>query len=201
MGADDSGTLAALKHHRETLFDPAVVAHNGRIVKLIGDGTLVEFASVIDAVNLCVGNFSVAVNRRASEIRPDKPLRSGSVSISATSLSTATIFMAMASMSPPVWSRWPSLAASASHRSSMKAWQIGSASNSWTAARCGSKTLIAQYASGNGTPKRTMARRRRAQRRQASGVRTSRRLPSSLLPTCPGNRNRNIFPTGLPTIS
>ena len=51
MGADEAGTLAALKRHRETVFDPAVAAHNGRIVKLIGDGTLVEFASVIDAVN------------------------------------------------------------------------------------------------------------------------------------------------------
>lgn len=51
MSADDRGTLAALKQHRETLFDPTVSAHNGRVVKLIGDGTLVEFASVIDAVN------------------------------------------------------------------------------------------------------------------------------------------------------
>ncbi|HSF94009.1 MAG TPA: adenylate/guanylate cyclase domain-containing protein [Thermohalobaculum sp.] len=50
MGADDAGTLAALRHHRETLFNPAVEAHNGRVVKLIGDGTLVEFASVVDAV-------------------------------------------------------------------------------------------------------------------------------------------------------
>ena len=39
MGADEAGTLAALKRHRETVFDPAVAAHNGRIVKLIGDGT------------------------------------------------------------------------------------------------------------------------------------------------------------------
>ena len=50
MGADEAGTLAALKRHRETLFDPAVAAHEGRVVKLIGDGTLVEFASVVDAV-------------------------------------------------------------------------------------------------------------------------------------------------------
>jgi adenylate cyclase len=50
MGADEAGTLAALKRHRETLFDPAVAEHNGRIVKLMGDGTLVEFASVVDAV-------------------------------------------------------------------------------------------------------------------------------------------------------
>ena len=51
MGADEAGTLAALKRHRETIFDPAIAAHNGRIVKLIGDGTIVEFGSVVDAVN------------------------------------------------------------------------------------------------------------------------------------------------------
>jgi adenylate cyclase len=51
MGADEEGTLTALKRHRETVFDPAVASHNGRIVKLIGDGTIVEFGSVVDAVN------------------------------------------------------------------------------------------------------------------------------------------------------
>ena len=51
MGADEAGTLGALKRHREAIFDPAVAAHNGRIVKLIGDGTIVEFGSVVDAVN------------------------------------------------------------------------------------------------------------------------------------------------------
>ena len=51
MGADEAGTLSLLKHHREAVFDPAVAQHNGRVVKLIGDGTLVEFASVVDAVN------------------------------------------------------------------------------------------------------------------------------------------------------
>ncbi len=50
MSADEAGTLAALKHHRETIFDPAVAQHRGRVVKLIGDGTLVEFASAVDSV-------------------------------------------------------------------------------------------------------------------------------------------------------
>src|ERR1041385_5639283 len=50
MGADEAGTLIALKRHRETVFDPAVSGHGGRVVKLIGDGSLVEFASVVDAV-------------------------------------------------------------------------------------------------------------------------------------------------------
>jgi adenylate cyclase len=51
MAADEAGTLAALKRHREVVFGPAVAQHQGRIVKLIGDGTLVEFGSVVDAVN------------------------------------------------------------------------------------------------------------------------------------------------------
>jgi class 3 adenylate cyclase len=40
MGAGEAGTLAALKRHREAVFDPAVAAHNGRVVKLIGDGVI-----------------------------------------------------------------------------------------------------------------------------------------------------------------
>jgi adenylate cyclase len=50
MGADEAGTLTTLKHHREIVFNPAVAEHKGRVVKLIGDGTLVEFGSVVDAV-------------------------------------------------------------------------------------------------------------------------------------------------------
>ena len=66
MAADEAGTLAALKRHRETVFDPAVAAHHGRVVKLIGDGTIVEFASVIDAVNCAL---SV---QRPAEQAPDQ---------------------------------------------------------------------------------------------------------------------------------
>jgi adenylate cyclase len=54
MGADEAGTLSSLKRHRDAVFNPAVTAHRGRVVKLIGDGTLVEFASVVDAVNCAV---------------------------------------------------------------------------------------------------------------------------------------------------
>ena len=54
MAGDEAATLAALKHHREVVFDPAVAEHHGRIVKLIGDGTLVEFGSVVDAVNCAI---------------------------------------------------------------------------------------------------------------------------------------------------
>jgi adenylate cyclase len=50
MAADEAGTLSALRSHREVLFNPAVERHRGRVVKLMGDGTLVEFSSVVDAV-------------------------------------------------------------------------------------------------------------------------------------------------------
>ncbi|VIO71381.1 pH-sensitive adenylate cyclase [Bradyrhizobium ivorense] len=50
MGADEVGTLAALKAIRREIFDPAIARHNGRIVKTTGDGLLVEFASSVDAV-------------------------------------------------------------------------------------------------------------------------------------------------------
>ncbi|HVG80952.1 MAG TPA: adenylate/guanylate cyclase domain-containing protein, partial [Methylomirabilota bacterium] len=54
MGMDEAGTLGTLRAHRAELIDPAIVAHNGRIVKLMGDGLLVEFASAIDAVECAV---------------------------------------------------------------------------------------------------------------------------------------------------
>jgi len=52
MGANEEGTLAALKAHRRDLIDPEISEHRGRIVKTTGDGLLVEFASAVDAV-LC----------------------------------------------------------------------------------------------------------------------------------------------------
>ncbi len=50
MGADEEGTLAATKAIRRKLVDPKTTEHRGRIVKTTGDGLLVEFASVVDAV-------------------------------------------------------------------------------------------------------------------------------------------------------
>ena len=54
MGADEEGTLAALKAIRRELGDPKIAAHRGRIVKTTGDGLLIEFASVVDAVRCAV---------------------------------------------------------------------------------------------------------------------------------------------------
>jgi len=54
MGEDEAGTLARLKAHRAELVDPTIAEHQGRIGKLMGDGTLVEFPSVVDAVECAV---------------------------------------------------------------------------------------------------------------------------------------------------
>jgi adenylate cyclase len=54
MEIDEAGTLATLKAHRSELIDPTVSEHHGRTIKLMGDGALVEFASVVDAVTCAV---------------------------------------------------------------------------------------------------------------------------------------------------
>ena len=62
MAADEAGTLASLQDHRRALFEPKAAEYRGRVVKLMGDGTLMEFASVVDAVN-----FAVDVQRAMAE--------------------------------------------------------------------------------------------------------------------------------------
>jgi TolB-like protein/class 3 adenylate cyclase/cytochrome c-type biogenesis protein CcmH/NrfG len=54
MGEDEAGTLARLKAHRKELVEPLLAEHRGRVVKLMGDGVLCEFASVVDAVACAV---------------------------------------------------------------------------------------------------------------------------------------------------
>src|SRR5207253_10527973 len=54
MGEDEEGTLAALKRLWRDLSDPKIKEHHGRIVKTTGDGLLVEFGSVVDAVRCAV---------------------------------------------------------------------------------------------------------------------------------------------------
>jgi len=66
MGVDEIGALQALKAHRKELVDPTIIAHRGRIVKTTGDGMLVEFASIIDAVGSAVAFQRAMVSRNAS---------------------------------------------------------------------------------------------------------------------------------------
>jgi len=69
MGVDEEGTLHNLKVHRKELVDPKITEHRGRIVKTTGDGILVEFVSVVDAVRCAVD-----IQRGMAERNTDAPL-------------------------------------------------------------------------------------------------------------------------------
>ncbi len=71
MGRDESGTLAALKSLQQEVVDPAVANHSGRIVKTTGDGLLLEFQSVVNAVR-CAVEVQTAVADRTSDIAQDR---------------------------------------------------------------------------------------------------------------------------------
>ena len=71
MGADEEGTLERLKAHRRELIDPKIKEHYGRIVKATGDGLLVEFASVVDAVR-CAVEIQRAMADRNADVPEDK---------------------------------------------------------------------------------------------------------------------------------
>src|SRR5262245_27288539 len=68
MGADEEGVHERLKAHRQTLVEPKIAEHHGRIVKTTGDGLLVEFASVVDAVRC-----AVEIQRGMLDREPDVP--------------------------------------------------------------------------------------------------------------------------------
>jgi class 3 adenylate cyclase/pimeloyl-ACP methyl ester carboxylesterase len=73
MGADEMGTITALKSHRRELIDSGIAEHHGRIVKTTGDGMLVEFASVVDAVG-CAVKIQRSMVRRNAAIAADKQI-------------------------------------------------------------------------------------------------------------------------------
>jgi adenylate cyclase len=65
MGQDESGTLARLKSHRAERLEPAISRNNGRLVKLTGDGALVEFASAVDALRAAIEFQQAVANANA----------------------------------------------------------------------------------------------------------------------------------------
>src|SRR6516162_2162454 len=71
MGVDEEGTLAQLKAHRRELIDPRIGEHRGRVVKTTGDGILIEFPSVVEAVGCAVEVQQGMVDRNA-DVPEDK---------------------------------------------------------------------------------------------------------------------------------
>src|ERR1700730_7097643 len=72
MGADEEGTHESLKVHFEQLINPTIGAHHGRLVKTTGDGLLVEFASVVDAVRCAVEMQRGMAERNVAVSAPDR---------------------------------------------------------------------------------------------------------------------------------
>ena len=72
MGANESGTLARLKTHREEIIDPKIAEHHGRIVKLMGDGVVVEFASAVDAVQCATAIQRAMADRNADVVEEQR---------------------------------------------------------------------------------------------------------------------------------
>jgi class 3 adenylate cyclase len=70
---DEAGTLAAIKGLRETAINPLLAEHKGRIVKLMGDGAIVEFGSVVDAV-ACAAAVQKTLAERQAEVAPERRL-------------------------------------------------------------------------------------------------------------------------------
>lgn len=71
MEVDEAATLVALKAHREELIDPKVAEHMGRVVKLMGDGALIEFPSVVEAVQ-CALEVQMGLSDRNANIPEDR---------------------------------------------------------------------------------------------------------------------------------
>jgi adenylate cyclase len=74
MGRDESGTLASVKALRAGLIDPVIAEHGGRIVKTTGDGLLMEFPSIVDAVR-CAVAVQTDVEKRNADQAPDGRIR------------------------------------------------------------------------------------------------------------------------------
>jgi adenylate cyclase len=71
-GADEDRTLARLRALRSDLIDPTIAVHNGRVVKRTGDGALIEFRSVVDAVRCAIEVQNGMVERNAGLAPPDR---------------------------------------------------------------------------------------------------------------------------------
>src|SRR5260221_13231636 len=76
MERDEAGTLTRLKANRQAIFEPRVAEHGGRIIKLMGDGALVEFGSVVSALS-CASEIQRATESEAASAGNDIRYRIG----------------------------------------------------------------------------------------------------------------------------
>ncbi|MDE5444448.1 hypothetical protein GWG65_23970 [Bradyrhizobium sp. CSA207] len=112
MGADEEGTLARLKLLRRELIDPKNKQHHARIVKTTGDGILIEFPSVVDAVR-CAIEVQQGMVERNADVPQEKRIEFR-VGVNLGDVKAETS-MAMVSTSRHDLRRWPNPAAYVSH--------------------------------------------------------------------------------------
>jgi class 3 adenylate cyclase len=114
MEAHEADTLTDLRAHRTELIEPSTAEHGGRIVKLMGDGILVEFPSAVEAVQ-CAVDVQRGMARRNAEVAAERRIefRIG-INLGDVVVDGATTSMAMVSTSPLASKVWPSRAPSAS---------------------------------------------------------------------------------------
>jgi hypothetical protein len=151
MGHDECGTLAALKVLRQEVVDPTISSRGGRIVKTTGDGLLLEFPSVVNAVR-CAVALQTAMADRSAEIAEDRRIafrigiNLGDIILMAkTSLATV-------STSLPACRRSRRLAVFAYRAACMRMYAIVSIRCSTTAACRRSRTSRGLFKSGCGSP-------------------------------------------------
>ena len=147
MGEDEAGTHARLKAHRKELIEPLVAEHRGRVVKLTGDGALVEFASAVDAVECAVAIQKDMAEREAA-VPEDRRLefRIG-INIGDIILEEGDIYGDGVNIAARL-EAWPSLAASASPATSTTRSGRNSRCRSRRWASTGSRTSPSRSRSG-----------------------------------------------------
>jgi adenylate cyclase len=105
MGVDEA-TASSLKAHRKELVDPKIAEHRGRIVKTTGDGMLVEFVSVVDAVR-CAVDIAHGMRERNAGVPADRRIEFRTGINVGDIIATAMTSSVMASMWRHGWRRWP----------------------------------------------------------------------------------------------
>jgi adenylate cyclase len=114
--ADEDGTLARLRALRGDLIDPTVAAHNGRVFKRTGDGALIEFRSVVDAVRCAIAVQKAMIERNASLPTDRRIVFRIGVHLGDVVEESDGDLLATASISPRDWKVLPNRARSACPR-------------------------------------------------------------------------------------
>jgi hypothetical protein len=174
MGEDEEGTLAALRAARHELSDPKIAEHRSRIVKTTGDGLLVEFASVVDAVRCAVEVQREMIARNAAVPAQRRIEFRMGINLGDIIIEDGDIFGDGVNIAPDS-KRWPTRAGFASVPRRMSRCATASTSPSTISASSRSRT-----SQGPCAPMPSLSAHRPAQRRRCRSL-TSRRSPSCRL--------------------